>query len=56
MTHLDDLHRIEIKHLRDLLTSVMKENDSLKSVNLTLQATVELYNQQKEFEYRESKT
>jgi hypothetical protein len=55
MTHTDDLHRIEINHLRQMLRSVKEENDNLKDMNRTLQATVELYMQQQEQEYKESK-
>lgn len=55
MTHLEDLNRIEIKHLRDLLRNVKQENENLKDMNRTLQATVELYMQQQEQEYKESK-
>jgi hypothetical protein len=55
MTHQEDLNRIEINHLRDLLRNVKQENESLKDMNRTLQATVELYLQQQEQEYKESK-
>ncbi len=55
MTHLEDLNRIEINHLRDLLRNVKQENENLKDMNRTLQATVELHRQQLESEYRKSK-
>jgi len=55
MTHIDDLHRIEINHLRDMLRSIKEENENLKDMNRTLKATVDLYLQQQEKEYRSSK-
>ena len=50
MTHLEDLNRIEINHLRDLLRNVKQENENLKDMNRTLQATVELYLQQQQWQ------
>ncbi len=55
MTHTDDLHRIEIKHLRQMLKSVKEEKEKLKDMNRTLQAKNQLYLQQLESEYRKSK-
>ena len=55
MTHIDDLHRIEINHLRQMLRSVKEENENLKDMNRTLQAKNQLYLQQLESEYRKSK-
>ena len=55
MTHTDDLHRIEINHLRQMLRSVKEENENLKDMNQTLQAKNELYLQKLESEYRKSK-
>jgi hypothetical protein len=55
MTHLEDLNRIEIRHLRDMNQILKSEIMKLKNVNRTLQATVELYLQQQEQEYKESK-
>lgn len=55
MTHLDDIARIEIKHLRDLLKNANEDNKNLRSMNLTLQATVDMYLQRQEWEYRKSK-
>ena len=55
MTHIDDLHRIEINHLRDMLRNLKQENDNLKDMNRTLKAKNQLYLQQLESEYRKSK-
>lgn len=55
MTHIDDLQRIEINHLRDMLRNLKQENDNLKDMNRTLKATVDLYLQEQEKEYRKSK-
>jgi BMFP domain-containing protein YqiC len=62
MTHTEDLHRIEINHLRQMLRSVKEENENLKDTietlqakNETLQAKNQLYLQQLESEYRKSK-
>ena len=55
MTHTDDLHRIEINHLRDMLRNLKQENENLKDMNRTLQAKNQLYLQQLESEYRKSK-
>jgi lysophospholipase L1-like esterase len=83
MTHSDDIARIEIKHLRDLLKNANEDNKNLRSIiqrsryrntkqrdllknanednknlrsiNLTLQATVDMYLQKQELEYRNSK-
>lgn len=55
MTHTDDLHRIEINHLRQMLRSVKEENENLKLMNRTLEAKNQLYLQQLESEYRKSK-
>ena len=55
MTHTEDLHRIEINHLRQMLRSVKEENENLKLMNRTLEAKNQLYLQQLESEYRKSK-
>jgi hypothetical protein len=55
MTHLEDLNRIEINHLRDLLRNVKQENENLKDMNRTLEAKNQLYLQKLESEYRKSK-
>ena len=55
MTHLEDLNRIEIKHLREMNQILKAETIKLKDINRTLQATVELYLQQQQQEYKESK-
>jgi hypothetical protein len=55
MTHLEDLNRIEIRHLREMNQIFKAEIIKLKDINRTLQATVELYLQQQEQEYRKSK-
>ena len=62
MTHTDDLNRIEINHLREMLRYVKEENENLKEenenlkdMNRTLQAKNQLYLQQLESEYRKSK-
>jgi hypothetical protein len=55
MTHLEDLNRIEIRHLRDMNQILKSEIMKLKNVNRTLEAKNELYRQQLESEYRKSK-
>jgi hypothetical protein len=55
MTHQEDLNRIEIRHLREMNQIFKAEIIKLKDINRTLQATVELYLQQQEQEYRKSK-
>ena len=55
MTHQEDLNRIEIRHLREMNQIFKTEIIKLKDINRTLQATVELYLQQQEQEYKESK-
>lgn len=55
MTHLEDLNRIEIKHLREMNQIFKAEIIKLKDINRTLQAKNELYLQQLESEYRKSK-
>jgi hypothetical protein len=55
MTHTEDLNRIEINHLREMLRYVKEENENLKDMNRTLKAKNELYLQQLESEYRKSK-
>jgi hypothetical protein len=55
MTHLEDLNRIEIKHLREMNQIFKAEIIKLKDMNRTLQAKNELYLQQLESEYRKSK-
>lgn len=55
MTHLEDLNRIEIRHLREMNQILKAEIIKLKDINRTLQATVELYLQQQQQEYRKSK-
>ena len=55
MTHIVDLNRIEIKHLRDMLEIFKAEIVKLKDMNRTLQAKNELYLQQYESEHRKSK-
>ena len=69
MTHLEDLNRIEIRHLRDtvnvfeseirklrkLLKRIKEENETLRAENETLRAKNELHRQQLESEYRKSK-
>ena len=55
MTHLEDLNRIEIKHLRDMLEIFKGEIIKLKNMNRTLEAKNELYRQELESEYRKSK-
>ena len=55
MTHQEDLNRIEIRHLREMNQIFKAEIIKLKDINRTLQATIELYLQQQEQEYRKSK-
>jgi len=69
MTHQEDLNRIEIKHLRDMLEifkgeiiklknmnrTLEAKNEKLKNMNRTLEAKNELYRQELESEYRKSK-
>ena len=55
MTYREDLNRIEIRHLREMNQIFKAEIIKLKDMNRTLQATVELYMQQQEQEYKESK-
>jgi hypothetical protein len=55
MIHTEDLVRIEIKHLRELLRNSKDENEKLKLMNRTLSAKNELYLQQLETEYRKNK-
>ena len=55
MTHLEDLNRIEIKHLREMNQIFKAEIIKLKDMNRTLQAKNQLYLQQLESEYRKSK-
>ena len=55
MTHTDDIQRIEINHLREMLRSVKEENENLKNKIEILQAKNQLYLQQLESEYRKSK-
>jgi len=55
MTHQEDLNRIEIKHLRDMLEIFKGEIIKLKNMNRTLEAKNELYRQELESEYRKSK-
>ena len=62
MTHLEDLNRIEIRHLRDTVnifeSEIRKLRKLLKTIkeeNETLRAKNELYRQELESEYRKSK-
>ena len=62
MTHLEDLNRIEIRHLRDTvnmfenqITHLTKLLKTIREENETLKAKNELYMQQQEQEYKESK-
>ena len=62
MTHLEDLNRIEIRHLRDTVnifeSEIRKLRKLLKTMreeNETLRAKNELYRQELESEYRKSK-
>mgnify|MGYP003115674065 CR=1 FL=1 len=62
MTHLEDLNRIEIRHLRDTvsmfeneITHLRKLLKTIKEENETLKAKNELHRQQLESEYKESK-
>jgi regulator of replication initiation timing len=62
MTHLEDLNRIEIRHLRDTVnifeSEIRKLRQLLKTIkeeNETLRAENELHRQQLESEYRNSK-
>ena len=62
MTHLEDLNRIEIRHLRDTVnifeSEIRKLRKLLKTMreeNETLEAKNELYRQELESEYRKSK-
>lgn len=62
MTHLEDLNRIEIRHLRDTVnifeSEIRKLRKLLKTIkeeNETLRAKNELHRQQLESEYRNSK-
>jgi len=55
MTHQEDLNRIEIRHLREMNQIFKAEITKLKDINRTLQAKNELYLQQQEQEYKESK-
>jgi len=62
MTHLEDLNRIEIKHLRDTVNMFENEIKHLRKLlktireeNETLKAKNELYRQQLELDYRDSK-
>ena len=62
MTHLEDLNRIEIRHLRDTVnmfeSEIRKLRKLLKTIkeeNETLRAKNELHRQQLESEYRKSK-
>ena len=55
MTYIEDLNRIEIIHLREMLVNVKEENENLKLMNRTLEVKNELYLQQLESEYRKSK-
>ena len=63
MTHLEDLNRIEIRHLRDTVnifeSEIRKLRKLLKTMreeNETLRAKNELYRQQLELDYRDSKS
>ena len=62
MTHLEDLNRIEIRHLRDTvnmfenqITHLTKLLKTIREENETLKAKNELYMQQQKQEYKESK-
>ena len=62
MTHLEDLNRIEIRHLRDTVNIFESEIRKLKKLlktikeeNETLRAENELHRQELESEYRKSK-
>lgn len=62
MTHLEDLNRIEIRHLRDTVnifeSEIRKLRKLLKTIkeeNEMLRAKNELHRQQQEQEYRKSK-
>lgn len=62
MTHLEDLNRIEIRHLRDTVnifeSEIRKLRKLLKTIkeeNEMLRAKNELHRQQLESEYRDSK-
>ena len=62
MTHLEDLNRIEIRHLRDTVSMFENEIKHLRKLlktmreeNETLRAKNELYRQQLELDYRDSK-
>jgi len=62
MTHLEDLNRIEIKHLRDTvnmfenqITHLTKLLKTIREENETLKAKNELHRQKLETEYRKSK-
>ena len=63
MTHLEDLNRIEIRHLRDTVNMFESEIKHLRKLlktmraeNETLRAKNELYRQQLELDYRDSKS
>ena len=63
MTHLEDLNRIEIRHLRDTVSMFENEIKHLRKLlktmreeNETLKAKNELYRQQLELDYRDSKS
>ena len=62
MTHLEDLNRIEIRHLRDTVNifeseirKLRKLIKTIKEENETLRAKNELHRQKLESEYRKSK-
>ena len=62
MTHLEDLNRIEIRHLRDTvnmfenqITHLTKLLKTIREENETLKAKNELYLRQQKQEYKESK-
>lgn len=55
MTYSDDLNRIEIKHLREMLVNVKDENSKLRLRNRTLLAKNQLFIEQLEIQYRKDK-
>ena len=55
MTHLEDLNRIEIRHLRDTVNMFESEIKHLRKLLKTIREENELYLQKQEQEYRKSK-
>jgi len=56
MIYSEDIARIEIKHLREMLVNCKEHKEKLKLRIETLESKNELYLQQLEAEYRKSKT